>query len=198
MDADEERVKAYLEKLGFTCDTFSKEEKRVSKTPDFRVSQMNDFLFFCEVKSSQEDCWLDEQLESAISGEIVGGTRNDPIFNRLATHIHTALKQFSIVNPDEQFPNVLAMVNHDNNCGFNDLLGVLTGNFYADDGKAYPIYKQFSEGRIRDEKMRIHLFIWLDDFKPNQLLFSQTNEVLHLKLCQWFGAKPDEIHQIGS
>ena len=83
-------------------------------------------------------------------------------------------------------------------CGFNDLLGILTGNFYANDGTAHPIYRQFSHGRIKDEKGKVHLFIWLDDYKPDRLLFSQTEEVHHATLCTAFGIRQDEIKQVGT
>lgn len=108
------------------------------------------------------------------------------------------MKQFDAVNKDQEHPNVLALVNHDDKCGFNDLLGILTGNFYANDGTAHPIYWQFSHGRIRDEKGKVHLFIWLDDHKPGRLLFSPTNEPHHATLCTLFGINQNEIKQIGS
>lgn len=76
------------------------------------------------------------QVNSAAPGELVGGARNDPIFNRLTADIHEAVKQFDAVNRDQEYPNVLALVNHDDMCGFNDVLGILTGNFYASDGGA--------------------------------------------------------------
>jgi hypothetical protein len=150
------------------------------------------------VKSSPEDRWLNEPLNNAASGELVGGARNDPIFNRLTTDIHEAVAQFDAVNNDQRHPNVLALVNHDDMCGFNDLLGILTGNFYADNGTAHPIYRQFSHGRIRDEKRKVHLFIWLDDYKPDRLLFSQTEEVHHATLCAAFGIQQNEIKQVSS
>lgn len=81
MDPDEERVKSYLEGKGFTAERFPKAETRAGKTPDFRVSRDGEFLFYCEVKSSPADRRLDEQLNSAALGELVGGVRNDPIFN---------------------------------------------------------------------------------------------------------------------
>ena len=197
MDADEQMAREYLERRGFACESFLKEERRLGKTPDFRVILNESLVFYCEVKSSR-DPWFDNLLENAPAGEIVGGLRNDPIFNRLVADIHEAVKQFNAVNPKQEIPNVIALVNHDDKCGFDDLLAVLTGNFYADNGIAHPIYRQFSEGRIKDEKSRIHLFIWLDDYKPERLLFSQTNEGLHLKLCQWFRIEPGSIQQIGS
>src|SRR5207249_7292846 len=111
-----------------------------------------DFTFYCESKHVQHDDWLDKQLATAAPLEIVGGARPDPIFNRLTAHIHEAAKQFGAVNPDRGVPNVLIFTNSDAQCGFPDLMAVLTGNFYARGGAVEPIYRQYSEGRIREEK----------------------------------------------
>ncbi len=198
MDPDEDRVKRYLEERGFTAERFSKVETRSGKTPDFRVFRNGELLFYCEVKSSPKDRWIDEQLSDAAPGELVGGARGDPIFNRLTADIHEVVKQFDAVNKDQKHPNILVLVNHDDMCGFKDLLGILTGNFYADDGTAHPIYRQFSHGRTRSEKGKVHLFIWLDDHKPDHLLFSQTDEAHHAMVCEAFGINQNEIEQIDS
>lgn len=196
MDPDEERVKSYLQGRGFTPERFSKLETRSGKTPDFRVSRNGVFVFYCEVKSSPKDRWLDKLLEGAVPGEVVSDFRNDPIFNRLTADIHEAVKQFDAVNKGEKHPNVLVLVNHDNTCGFNNLLTVLTGNFYADNGTVHPIFRQFSDGRIKDEKGNIHLFVWLDDHKPDRLLFGQTDETHLTTLCAIFGLNKNDIKQI--
>ncbi|MDY6868254.1 MAG: hypothetical protein SVT56_10170 [Chloroflexota bacterium] len=198
MDADEVTVKEFLEGKGLTPERFSKEEMRAGKTPDFRVFRDEELQFFCEVKGSPKDGWLDQQLEDGEPGQLVGGLRNDPIFNRLTDDIHQAIKQFDAVNRERKNPNVLALVNHDEVCGFNDLLAVLTGNFYAENGTVHPIYRQFSHGRIRDEKAEIDLFIWLDDHKPLRLLFSQVHEGHHANLLTVFGLSQDAIVQIDS
>lgn len=198
MDPDEEKVKHYLEERGFTVERFTKTETRIGKTPDFRVFRKGGGLFYCEVKSSPEDRWFGEQIDGAAPNELAGGARNDPIFSRLTKDIHEAAKQFDAVNKDQGHPNVVARVNHDDMCGFNDLLGILTGNFYANDGTAHPIYRQFSHGRIKDEKGKVHLFIWIDDHKPDRFLFSQTEETHHAALCAAFGVKQNEIKHIGS
>ena len=185
MNADENRVAEFLVKKGLIATEFQKHERRRGKkTPDFRVLHNGVFAFFCEVKSIEKD--INENL------------RKDPVFNRLTDDIHRALKQFDAVNPKIEAPNVLALINHDRSCGFLDLIGVLTGNFIAENDQPHPIYKQFSEGRIKDEKARIHLFLWLDDFKPERLLFSQTHAEFHKQLCGWFGIYPDGIKQISS
>lgn len=182
VNADENLVAEFFSKRTLTASEFQKHERRNGKTPDFRVFHKDAFAFFCEVK--------------AVEIDKAGGLRKDPIFNRLTDDIHTAVKQFDAVNPKVESPNVLALINHDRNCGFLDLIGVLTGNFIADDEQRHPIYKQFSEGRIKDEKARIHLFLWLDDFKPERLLFSQTHAEFHKQLCAWFGVDHNGIEQI--
>lgn len=184
VNADENIVTEFLAKKELESTEFQKQERRNGKTPDFRVLRNKAFAFFCEVKTIEKDT--------------VEGLREDPIFNRLTDDIHTAVKQFDAVNQKVEAPNVLAFVNYDRNCGFLDLIGVLTGNFIAENDQPHPIYKQFSEGRIKDEKARIHLFLWLDDFKPERLLFSQTNAEFHKQLCGWFGVNPNDIKQIGS
>jgi len=196
MNDEEAKIEQYLSDRGLSCSRFSKGEMRKSKTPDFRVAENDEFVFFCEVKTSKKDNWLDKQLKKVRVGYIAGGFRNDPIYNRLTYDIYKAAKQFDAVNSNQEFPNVLAIVNHDDQCGFLDLLAVLTGNFYADDGSVHPIYAQFSEGRVKEKKEKIHLYVWIDDYKPDRLFFSQTDEVHHLKLCELFDVNVNNIRQI--
>lgn len=200
MDADEERIGGFLADYGLAADRFQKSEIGSGKTPDFRVRRPDseELLFYCEVKSIREDDFLDRRLDEAEPGELAGGARKDPIFNRLTDDIHQAVKQFAAVNAELARPNVLAFVNHDRMCGFLDLIGVLTGNFMAEGGRAIPSYRLYSEGRIKDEKASIHLFLWLDDFRPHRLLFGQTHEDHHLLLCECFRMEPAAIVQIRS
>ena len=73
MRSDEDRVSRYLEYHGLTAVRFSTHEMRASKTPDFRVLLGDRLMFFCEVKSSPRDGWLDQQLENTRPGELAGG-----------------------------------------------------------------------------------------------------------------------------
>lgn len=189
MDQNEKTVSRYLRGRGLTAVRFKKIDTRLGKTPDFRVYSDGNFAFFCEVKASPKDNWLDEQQQQTAPNKIFGGLRQDPIFNRLTSDIHTAVKQFDAVNPQRVYPNVLALVNHDDTCGFQDLLAVLTGNFYADDGTSHSIYKQFSHGRIKEGKQRIDLFVWIDHHGPNHLLFSQADKVLHSLVAKAFNSR---------
>ena len=149
------------------------------------------------MKSIDRDHWLDRQLDTAPPLTLAGGTRPDPIYNRLTDDIHTCVKQFDAVNPTALQPNVLAFVNHDNQCGATDLVSVFTGNIYVGDNRSIPAFRQFSEGRIKEERTRIHLVLWFDDFEQGQMLFTQTNATHHQNLCAWFGIDPNGILSIG-
>lgn len=131
-------------------------------------------------------------------GEIVGGLRKDPVFNRLSAHIHKARKQFNAVNKEENIPNVLAFYNEDNMSGFLDLLAVTTGNFFAEGGAVFPFYKNFSEGRIKSDIEKIHLFIWIDANKPHRFLFNTINSKYHNELCSMFNFNPETLELVNS
>lgn len=196
-DPDEDKIAGYLANRKLSTTRFSKEDRRNGKTPDFRVLVENNLVAYCEVKSIVRDTWLARLLEKAAPGETAGGLRSDPVFNRLTDDIHTAVQQFDAVNPDCAAPNILGLVNHDKSCGFLDLLAVLTGNFYGTEG-THPIYRQFSEGRIKDEKSRIHAYIWLDDFRPTRVLFSRTHAEHHTSLCNLLGFDDKELRNVDS
>lgn len=189
MSSEETFVENFLKSKDLIAKRFTVKEQKQSKTPDFRVFKDGNLAFFCEVKTVSKDDWLDQQLASVPAGTIAGGSRKDPIPNRLSNRIHEAVKQFDAVNPDLKYPNVLVFVNHDDMCGFLNLIAVTTGNFIADNGNKYPIYCQFSEGRIKEEKFKIHLYIWLNLInrkQREQYHFNQSTSKEMTLLCNYF------------
>jgi len=202
MNKDEKLICEFLTSYRLEAKRFSKEEIRKGKTPDFRVFHDETFRFYCEVKSIDKDLWLDKQLDAASPETVVGGLRNDPVYNRLTSDVHAAVKQFDAVNKDITHPNVLALVNHDKKCKINDLINVLTGIELTNNGSAFPIFQYYSEGRIRDEKKRKHLFLWIDNWVDSidseGFLFCDIKENHYQTLCILFGKDPDSIKQIGS
>ena len=130
---------------------------------------------------------MDRQLQTAQPFTIVERRRPDPAPNRLSTKIHEAAQQFDAVNPHLVVANVLAFVNHDHGSDFEDICQVVTGVFRTRSGQRDPIYRRFSEGRIRDEKKRIHLYIWKDDFRGDGYLFNAADPGKMEALCRYFG-----------
>lgn len=138
--AGESRVSRYLNYLGLKTDRYSKMERRASRTPDFKVFSGDNLAFYCEVKTSQEDTLLNDLLENAEPGKLVGGTRNDSTYNRIASYIHDSVSQFDAVNPAMELPNVLAIVNGDSEADITDLDQIFTGNAYCNDGTVWPMF----------------------------------------------------------
>lgn len=196
-DQNETRAREFLTGCGFCVERFGKRESRAGKRPDFRVYQGDTFRFYCEVKGVDKDLWLDRLLDQAPPGTIVGGGRPDPVFNRLTDDIRQAVKQFDAVNPDLKHPNVLIFVNNSgSNCDVGTLRNVLTGLFFADTGERFPIYTAYSEGRIKDEKLRVHLYVWLEsDGRAYKILPNLSNQQ-ERSLCSWFGKNPLEIPRL--
>jgi hypothetical protein len=129
-------------------------------------------------------------------GTIFGGARPDPTYNRISSQIHSAAGQFDSVNPKCEFPNVLAIVNSDSQAGKIDLIAVLTGNAYTDDGPV-AMFLNFSDGRIREEKRRIHLYLWFDEGKPDPFMFfSETHPDHHATLCRNFDIDQARIKRL--
>ncbi len=196
VDENEKRIADWLDRKNLRVEEFAKKEKKKSKTPDFRVFKDDEFAFFCEVKTIDCDTWLDEQLSVVPSGTMVERFRRDPTYNRLTDDIHTAVGQFEAVNPNRKNLNVLAFVNHDKKCGFLDLLGVITGDFFSEGGGRHPIFVKYSNGRIKEEKRKIDFYLWIDDFKPERFLFSDLSDKKTEKLCSYFGMNIKEIKEI--
>lgn len=197
MDSELE-VKNFLSTFGLEVERFDKKSMSSGKTPDFKVFQRDVMIFYCEVKNAMEDDWLNGLLDKAEPDELVGGLRSDPVFNRLTTHIHKARKQFDAVNQAEQLPNVLAFFNEDEHSGFLDLLAVATGNAYTEGGSTLPIYKVFSEGRVKNDLQAIHLVIWLDANKSHRFLFNTINDKHLMYLCSLFGFNHDNLKLVHS
>jgi len=69
----EEIVSSWWADRGVTAERYSKQERRIRKTPDFRLRRDEHLLGLCEVKFLSKDTWLDDQLATSEHGVIVGG-----------------------------------------------------------------------------------------------------------------------------
>lgn len=194
----ETRVREYLTATGLRVERFTKAEMQQGRTPDFRVFAGDELAFYCEVTTAQEDEWLDKQLAAAPPLTLVGGGRPDPTYNRISSQIHSAVGQFDAVNPAMDLPNVLALVNGDDGAGITDLISVLTGNAYCESGDVWPMFREYSDGRIREEKLRVHLYLWFNEWKAGdpQEFFPEVHAVHHPALCVHFGVDPAAIRRL--
>ena len=179
---------------GLTLQRFSHAEMKVGRTPDFRVLKDGELVAFCEVKSPRDD-WLADQLSAAQPLEIVGGARNDPIFNRIARQIEKAATQFDAVNDTRDFPNILVFVNHDMASNYNDLRETVTGLFYAESGEREATMMHISEGRIGQSKLRVDLYVWVDvrTRRVQGYVFSESVLEHVTRVCELLGLDASKI-----
>lgn len=199
LSSDEALILGYWQGNGFEVGSFSTAELKNIKTPDFRLRRDGVDVAVCEVKSFRKDAWLDEQMKKAGPGELTGGLRPDPIFNRISNAVHTAFKQFESVNPAHELFNFLVLVNHDSSGCPEDLDRTLTGYEDPLHGVFDQTCMQFSEGRIREEKRKIDLYIWVDYLKADaahvrRLLFG--NPETRMAVCDLLGLNPEEVRMI--
>ena len=196
MDEGELMAKEYFESLGLVVERFTKKEQRSGKTPDFRVLRDGSLCFYTEVKTIAEDDWLGAQLRGAPPLTPVGGSRPDPTYNRLSSKVHEAAKQFEAVNLGGEYPNVLVFVNFESMCTYGDLLSVLTGLAFVDDGSRPPIFRHISEGRISRERDDIDLYLWIGLEGERKRLFNTLRAERSRRLGDCLGVDLDTLPQL--
>ena len=145
---------------GLELRRFDRAETLAGRTPDFRIMREGELSAYCEIKSPRDD-WLDEEIEKAPPGQIAGGARRDPTFNRIARHIEKAASQFDAVNADHALPNILVFVNHADAVSVADLHETITGMFVTDSGRKIPTLMNIAEGRIGVARTKIDLYVWI-------------------------------------
>jgi hypothetical protein len=191
---DLDAVTLYFSGLNLIAERFSSTEMQTGKTPDLRILQAGALVAYCEVKSPNDPC-LDGLLDDAPPLTIVGGGRNDPIFNRLCRLLVKADAQFAAVNPSHAILNILAYVNHDEISHYHDLVETLTGYFHADDGTKHATMLDIAEGRIGKSKRRIDGFLWFegDSGRLSGAVVNQCDPDRQNRLCELLQIDPLKI-----
>lgn len=97
-----------------------------------------------------------------------------------------------------EYSNVLAIINGDDGAGVTDLIQVLTGNAYCESGEATPMFREYSEGRIHESKLRVHLYLWFNAWQEGepQKCFPEVHVEHHAALCRHFRANAAEIRRL--
>lgn len=87
-----------------------------SKTPDFELYVAGKLWGYCELKSIFEADWS-------------SGLRHDPTYNTIQSKLHASCKQLASMNPKQEVPNIIFIINHHPYRDYIDLHTVLTGEF---------------------------------------------------------------------
>jgi hypothetical protein len=149
---DERLVSHILANYGLVTRRLTTEEM-VVPTPDFKVFQDDQFKFFCEVKTIE-----DEEFDGVIE---------DRTYDRIGDKLHEAVGQFNSVNSERHYPNVLAYVNHDHQANYQDMELAFEG-FVFPSGNRLTFLRSVVAYRLKDERKEIDLVIWIN---PDQSMY---------------------------
>jgi hypothetical protein len=195
-DEDESLVAAFWQGKGLDPQPFDKADRRFSKTPDFKLFRNGILVAYCEVKSFQHDPWLDEALDAIEPEEFVNGTRPDPVYNRISNAIHIAAGHLESVNLKHERLNFMVMVNRDKHAKREDMESVLTGYWDPLNGEFDETHTAFSEGRIREDKRKIDLYIWMELSSEGALICKSCffgNDSTKNEVCNLLGIDSEAV-----
>lgn len=142
-------------------------ERLARKMPDFRVMCGDALAGFVELKSPRDD-WLDDKFAEAEAmsayerPEIVGGGRDDPIWNRLGRLVKKAAKQFAAVADEGDVPHILVIVNHDDATRMEDLRVTFRGYEISDQGTRFDTWPGAAEGVRKAACPHIDFIVFID------------------------------------
>lgn len=169
------------------------------KTPDFEFLTGNKRIFVCELKDfehvepSEEAGW---SVTNHPDGSVEASkASNAP--NRISQQIYKAYQQLSKYSE----PKVLIFLNH-SGMDYRDLEETYRGYFIIEYGdkkikKTYSM--RASEGRIKNFKSKIDLYIWIDvsalesELQDDKIVFLFVSETGQKIAMEHFGIKIDVV-----
>lgn len=150
------------------------------RTPDFKVFSGNGFAFFAEVKTLSPDTRLDEALNATAPLQVV--EVSESVYNRIASNIKNAGRQFVAINPNHEHPNVLVFVNK-RECSVIDLRMVLEGIRVP--GITISVIGQDAREQVQEGAQQIDAYVWLGNNEQNTIVFNPAANpaLLHILSC---------------
>ena len=164
-------------RYGLSILKIDEEGGKKGKTPDFEYCENGRRIFVCELKVFQKmKPSVDRGYEIRItSNGFIAGKDGSNVNNRISKHIAEAYKQL------DKFDGVkiLILLNYDPILYFVDLKDIINGHGVqaVDNGTIIQdIYvKRASEGKIKNIKRKIDLYIWIHK-KENEISFLPITE----------------------
>ena len=149
-------------------------------TPDFTFVRDGQRVFVAELKeieryaASEDRGWT---IPKPGDTHYPFAHRTDNAVSRVADKIHQAYRQLRDFPP----PRVLILLNHDSRVDMKDLEEAFTGEqVYGNAAFSYVnrISKKITEGKIKEEKGKIDLYIWIDK-RTEHISFRYPTQIGH-------------------
>lgn len=148
--------------------------------PDFECIRDGQRVFMAELKDikyyppSEQRGWTIPQLDEKFCHF---SHRTDNAVSRVADKIHDAFRQLK-TSPS---PRVLILLNDDSMVDVKDLEEAFTGqHVYGSEAFSYVnvVSKKIAEGKIREEKSKIDLYVWIER-RNEKIQFRYPTQIGH-------------------
>lgn len=160
MDINETKALDFFNTYSLEAEKIPESTVSGIKNPDFKVFSKSTFVFFAEVKTLYPDTRLDEKLGTVAT--FIAVDVNESAYNKIASNIKNAGKQFTSANPNHEYPNVLVFIDN-RDCGVDDLHLVLEGI------KTSSLSINVIDANVRAQMQaganQIEAYVWLDNDK---------------------------------
>jgi hypothetical protein len=163
--------KLIQDRYGISLKKIDDSSGKYGQEPDFEYIMNNERIFVCELKEyeainpSEEAGW---EIKHHSDGS-AEATRNSNAPNKISESIHNAYKQ--LIKYSE--PKILIYLNHYPGLDVRDLEETYRGfgEYVVGDRKIIDYYyRRASKGKIREEKTKIDLYIWIDASDKNSAI----------------------------
>ena len=163
MSSDMKRIRTFLAYRGFQWAPLSDQYRFDTPSTDFMVLREGEASIIGAVISFGEGRAHDSPLEKIV----VDDEKRADLRSHLAHLLESADRRLLPAATAAALPKLVAVVNRDPICQFEDLTAAL---------EQYPTHTPST----------IDLLIWFDEFRNDRMLFRRSDPAVHQKLFNWF------------
>ncbi len=163
MASDMKRIRTFLAYKGFQWEPLSEQDWFAAPSVDFMASREGEPSIIGTMI-----CVGQERLHDGGPIQITtDAAQRADLRSLLRDLLEEAVRRLQGAAAADALPKVLAVVNHEPTCRFEDLAAVL---------------EELHSGISPD----IDLLIWFDDFRSDRMLFRRSETAVYQKLFDWF------------
>ena len=165
MQKDLKRVRTYLAFKGFQWEPMGEQDAVASGQTDFRACRKGKACFhgtFIPIGNERPSGRAPIRV-------VIDEQKKASLQRRLALQLRQCVQRLGKIGVDTTLPNVVLIVNRESSISFEDLPFVL-------------------DASTSEELLNIHLYIWFDDLRNDQMLFNRSDAKHFSLLCDWFQA----------
>lgn len=163
MSSDMKRIRTFLAYRGFQWAPLSDQYRFDTPSADFMALREGEASIIGALISIGEQ----RHRHGTPDKIVVDDGERAALRAHLAQQLSSAQLRLQEVSTETVLPKLVAVVNHDPTCRYEDLTVAL-------------------EGEPDSRPSTIDLLIWFDEFRDDRMLFRRSDPLVHQKLFNWF------------